>query len=74
MLEGNVYIPFGDLEFFADKAIINADSKDVDASGNIQLFSLSSRGGSVSPVGIRRVERKPNVRAVATGITGTVWG
>ncbi len=74
IVRGNVYVPFGDLEIYADQAVINVDSKDVEATGNIQFFRWMDTSGSVSPEKLARLESAPNILVTVTGVTGDIWG
>ncbi len=74
IVSGNVYIPFGDLEIFADKAVINVESKDVEVSGNIQLFRWQQTMGQVTLERLAELEDSPNILVSVTGLTGNIWG
>lgn len=43
MLTGNVYVPFGRFVVYADKAIINTETRDLEAVGNIRLYRTVTR-------------------------------
>ncbi len=40
IVTGNVYVPYGDFTIYADKAIVNFENKDFEASGNIRIYEL----------------------------------
>ena len=42
-----VYIPAGDLEIYADQAVINIESRDFEASGNVQVYRWQTTTGVV---------------------------
>ena len=44
---GNVYIPYGNFTVYADKAIVNFESKDFDASGNIRIYELRKQQATI---------------------------
>ncbi len=48
MLTGNVYLPFGRFLIYADKAIINMESKDLEATGNIRVYRTATRPAKVT--------------------------
>ena len=74
IVSGNVYIPFGDLEIFADKAVINVENKDIEVTGNIQFYRWQSTGGNVTPARLAELEDTANVLVSVTGLTGNLWG
>lgn len=74
VVKGNVYIPFGDLEIFADQAVINADGKDIEATGSIRFYRWQSATGSVNPGELAVLERRPNTKVEVLGINGNIWG
>ncbi|MFA7231063.1 MAG: hypothetical protein WC071_07305 [Victivallaceae bacterium] len=38
IVKGNVFIPYKNITIYGDQAIINTESKDIEASGNIRVF------------------------------------
>lgn len=74
IVRGNVHIPFGDLDIFADKAVINIESKDVEAVGNIQLYYWRSETGKVDPDKLARLQQMNNMLVTITGIQTDIWG
>ena len=74
VVSGNVYLPFGDLELFADRAVINVENKDVEISGNVRFYRWQNIVGSVTPERLAELEDMPNVLVAVTGLTGNFWG
>ena len=74
VVRGNVYIPFGDIEIFADRAVLNVENKDIEASGNIQFMRWQSAGGNVTPERLAELQSKANLRVEVLGIVGDGWG
>ncbi|MDD5698897.1 MAG: hypothetical protein PHH77_09810 [Victivallaceae bacterium] len=40
IVKGNVYIPYGNFSVYADKAIVNFETKDFEAVGNIRIYQV----------------------------------
>jgi hypothetical protein len=69
-----VYIPAGDLEIYADQAVINIESRDFEASGNVRVHRWQSTGGTVDMAKLARLQDAPNLNLTVLGITGDIWG
>ena len=63
ILEGNVYLPLGNSEVFADKVIINLSSRDFEAAGNVRLYRWMDISGTAT------LERIAQLEKSAPGIT-----
>lgn len=50
VVKGNVYIPYGDITIYADRAIVNTESKDIEAAGNIRLYKTKKQK-TIVPIG-----------------------
>ncbi|MGE4564056.1 MAG: hypothetical protein AB7F32_04230 [Victivallaceae bacterium] len=74
IVTGNVHIPFGDFDIYADRAIVNPDSRDIDAMGNIQLFRRTRMTGSVTPEELMRLENSAGNAVQITGVTTDLFG
>ena len=74
VVSGNVYLPFGDMEVYADKAVINASTWDVEATGNIQFYRWVSMTGNIDTDKLARLERASNILVSVKGIMGDIWG
>lgn len=74
VVSGNVYLPFGDLEVYADRAMINISTMDVEATGNIQFYRWVRATGNVSTDKLARLERAANILVDVKGIQGDIWG
>ncbi|MBR7121250.1 MAG: LPS-assembly protein LptD [Lentisphaeria bacterium] len=61
IIEGNAYLPAGSLEIFADRIILNMDSHDFEAIGNITVFRWQNGSGTVSLESLAQLERRANV-------------
>ena len=69
-----VYIPAGDLEIYADQAVINIESRDFEASGNVQVYRWQTAGGVVDMAKLARMQNAPNTSVTVRGIVGDIWG
>jgi lipopolysaccharide assembly outer membrane protein LptD (OstA) len=48
VVKGNVYIPYGNYTVYADKAIVNFKTKDLEAVGNIRIYQLMKQQTSIT--------------------------
>ncbi len=48
VVKGNVHIPYGNITVYADRAIVNTESKDIEAVGNIRMFRTRETKGEVT--------------------------
>ena len=69
IIEGNAYLPVGELEIFADQIIVNTHSRDFEAAGNIRIFRWQEGSGSFPLEKIAAMERAADlyVREVVPG-------
>ena len=70
----NVYIPAGDLEIYADEAVINIESRDFEVSGNVRVYRWQSTVGTADWEKLARLENASNCSVKVLGIVGDVWG
>lgn len=68
-VKGNVYIPYGNLTVRADQAMIDLESRDLEAKGNIRLSVVRK---SVATVTLDELERLQALPDTVTEITGIV--
>lgn len=74
MVKGNVYIPFKDLTVYADSAIIDLESRDIEASGNIRLYRVKSQQTNVTIGELERLKLNPEVLVQILGYTTDTLG
>lgn len=67
MLTGNVYVPFGRFVVYADKAIINTETKDLEAVGNIRLYRTVTREFKLTIRELIKLRNKANVSVTIKG-------
>lgn len=73
-LKGNITIPAKDLQIHADEAIVNLDSQDIEAFGNITVCNWKPVKGTVTPSKLASLEKNPDAIIQIDGITGNIWG
>ena len=73
-LKGNVHIPAKNLEIYADEAIVNINSHDVEAFGNIRVLHWQPVSGTVDAGRLASLENRPDTFLSVEEITGDIWG
>ena len=71
---GNVHIPFGNFEVRADQAVLNLESQDLEAVGNITLHRWQHAKTVVEPDKLEELTHLSGVRVRILGSTGDIWG
>jgi lipopolysaccharide assembly outer membrane protein LptD (OstA) len=67
VVKGNVYIPYGDITVYADRAIINTETKDIEASGNIRLYKVKVGKKSITISDLIKLRAMPEVMVKIEG-------
>ena len=73
-VRGNVFIPAGDYEIRADEAVVNAETHDFDARGNLELVLNRDLFLTVTPDRLEEIERLAGVSVEIRGVTTDVFG
>ncbi len=73
-VSGGIHIPFNDMEIFADKAIINIQSQDIEAVGNVRFLRWASRETVVTADELARIQRTPDLVTEIRSVEGDIWG
>ena len=73
-LKGNVHIPAKNLEIYADEAIVNINSHDIEAFGNIRVLNWQPVSGTVDAGRLAALENRPDTFLSVEEITGDIWG
>ncbi len=68
-VSGNVYMPYGDSIIRADRAMIDTESNDIEAFGNIQLFSVKRTPQTLSIDELERLLQQPGIAVEYLGVT-----
>ena len=74
ILEGNVYMPLGNAEIFADQIIVNLGSRDFEAAGNVRLYRWAELSGPVSLERIAELEKSANTLVKSVDVSRDVLG
>ncbi len=74
MVSGGVHVPVGELELYADEAVVNLENGDVEAVGNVRLYRWKTTQGLVTPAELAMLKNQNNIIVNATGISGDIWG
>ncbi len=74
IIEGNVYLPAGPYEVYADQIVLNMDSGDFEASGNVRFFRWIRGKVAVTANELADIEKRSNM--FVHGVTNSVspWG
>ena len=71
---GTVHVPFGNFELRADQAVVNLESHDLEAVGNITLQRWQHGKVTVSLRELEEISHRSGVRVRVVGSTGDIWG
>ena len=71
---GNVYVPFGNFELCADQVVINIESKDLEAVGNLSLQRWTTTKASVEPAMLEELSRTNGIRVELLDLSCDIWG
>lgn len=71
---GNVYVPFGNFELCADQVVINIESKDLEAVGNLSLQRWITTKASVEPTQLEELSRTTGIRVELIDLSCDIWG
>ena len=71
---GNVYVPFGNFELCADQVVINLESKDLEAVGNLSLQRWATIQASVEPEKLEELTHVSGIRVELIDLSCDIWG
>lgn len=71
---GGVFIPYKDMELSADKAIINSETGDIEAVGNIRLTRKVKVSGTVTFAMLTQLQKRKDTIVKIDNISGDVFG
>ena len=74
IIQGGIHIPAGEFELFADRAVINIDSQDIEAAGNIRVLRWKEEKVKVPAEKIAELERMPDMLVEIDGVDGNIFG
>ena len=71
---GNVYVPFANYELCADQVVINLETRDLEAVGNLSLQRWVTGNASVDPEQFEELTHVSGIRVELVGLTCDIWG
>ena len=71
---GNVHVPFGNFDLHADQAVLNIETRDLEAVGNISLHRWQVGTATVEPGELEELSHRSGIRIRVIGSTGDIWG
>ena len=73
-VSGGVHIPYDEWELYADEAVVNIESRDVEAYGNIRFYRWERHNKEVSPSELAKLRTISGLVIGIDGLTGDNWG
>lgn len=67
LVEGDVFLPLGKLRIYADRAIINTKTKDIEAVGNIRLYRVNQKKMTLTIDDLIRLRNRSEVLVAIEG-------
>lgn len=64
IVKGNVFIPYKNFSIYADRAIINTETKDLEAVGNVRVYHAKITQATVTIDQLDRLRKNPNIRVI----------
>ena len=74
VVSGNVHIPFGSYEIFADRAVVNIENKDIEAIGHIVVYNKRSATAKVSAAELGALQNRSDLAITVGQITTDLFG
>ena len=74
IIQGNVFMPFGPYEIHADQVIVNLESKDFEAVGNVRFYRWQKGKLPVSIEKLSDLEKRPNTFVHSVSSNVSPWG
>ena len=74
VVKGNVYIPYGKFTIYANKAIINFKTKDLEAEGNIRIYELQKQTVDLDVDNLAEISSYPQATVNILGYTTDATG
>ena len=68
-VKGNVYIPYGNMTITADQAMIDLESQDIEAKGNITFYTVKKEFRNVTLDEFELLRQEPGMAAEIKGIS-----
>ncbi len=74
VINGNIYIPFGDLTVYADSAVIDLDSGDAEITGNVRAFRVTRTPATLTIDEVVELRKNPLLTVVIDSYTADAFG
>ena len=74
VIEGNVHLPMGKIELFADKVIINIEDSDFEALGNVRLLCWKEETIPVTTKYLAELEKRNDLLIKNVSASTSPWG
>ncbi len=74
IIEGNVHLPIGEIELFADKVIINIEDSDFEALGNVRILCWKDETIPVTIERLAELEKRNDILIKNISLNTTIWG
>jgi len=69
VVRGNVYIPYGKFTIYADRAVVNVKSKDLEAIGNVRIYELMKKKATIALNKMAELNSYPQAKINILGYT-----
>lgn len=73
-ISGGIHIPYGEWELYADEAVVNIESRDIEAFGNIRFYRWEKLTKTVTPSELARLKTISGLVVTVEGLEGDSWG
>ena len=67
MVRGNVYIPYGNMIIRADQAMIDLESRDLEAKGHVRMIAVVKKNAVLTLDELERLQQQPGAVVEITG-------
>ena len=74
ILDGDVYMPVGNTEVFADRVIVNLDNRDFEAIGNVRVYRWTEVSGPATLERIAELEKSANTLVKSVAVSRDMLG
>ena len=74
IIEGNVFLPIGPYEVYADQVVLNLESKDFEATGNVRFYRWQRGKLAVTLDDLSKLENRPNTLVHEVTSRVSPWG
>jgi hypothetical protein len=74
MVKGNVHVPLGEFDIYADQAMVDMESRSFSVKGNIQVYRRASSNLELTPKQLIELEGSPGAAVEILGIATNIFG